>query len=147
MRCGTEAVEADSLRISGQAVGPVADQPCAQEWRRLHVRKAVGQREAVALVGDRLLREAAVDVVAGEARLGAEVLPPAQAVVAAAAGPGEPRHSEPLSHGKPLRALPQRAYGPDDLMAEHERHVRSPELAVQDVEIGAAHAAGVHGET
>ena len=55
---------------------PVADQPGTEQRRELAVGGAVGQREAEALVGDRQLGVAAVEVVAGEARPLAEVLAP-----------------------------------------------------------------------
>ena len=43
---GAEAVEADPLGIADQAQRPVADQPGAEQRRRLHVRVALGDREA-----------------------------------------------------------------------------------------------------
>ena len=75
---GAEAVEADPLGVADQAQRPVADQPGAEQRRRLLVRVARGDREAEALVGDRQLGVAAVDVVAGEAGAVAEVLAPAR---------------------------------------------------------------------
>ena len=69
---------------------PVADQPGAQQRCDLQVGVALGQREAVALVGDRQLRVAAVDVPPGEARAVTQVLAAAQAVAAAPARPAEP---------------------------------------------------------
>ena len=67
VRSGAEAVDPDALGVAGEAQRPVADQPGAQERRRLEVLVAVGEREAVALVGHRALGVAAVEVVAREA--------------------------------------------------------------------------------
>ena len=119
--------------------------PAHRSGAACDVRKALGEREAVARVGDHLLREAAVDVIAGEARLGAEVLPPAQAVPAAAARPGEPRDPDRGPASNRVTPSPSPLDRPHDLMAEHERHVRSRKLTVQDVEVGPADAARVDG--
>ena len=139
---GAEPVEPDTLRLADQPQRPVADQPGAEQRRRLQVRVAVGDREAEALVGDRDLGVAAVDVVAGELRVVAEVLAAAAAVAALAVGPAEPRHPDPLARGELLRPLPRLAHHADDLVAHHQRQLRLGEVAVEDVEVGAADAAG-----
>ena len=105
---GAEAVEPDPLGVADQAQRPVADQPGAEQRRRLHVRVALGDREAEALVGDRQLGVAAVDVVAGEAGAVAEVLAAAAAVAALAAGPAEPGDADPVADREALRALAPR---------------------------------------
>ena len=94
---GAEAVEADPLGLAGQAQRPIADQPGAEQRRRLLVGIAGRQREAEALVGDRQLGVAAVDVVAGEAGAVAEVLAARAAVAALAAGPAQPGHADPVA--------------------------------------------------
>ena len=97
---GAEAVEADPLGLADQAQRPVADQPGAEQRRRLRVRIAVGDRQAEALVGDGQLGVAAVDVVAGEAGVVAEVLAAAAAVAALAVGPAEPGDADPLRRSR-----------------------------------------------
>ena len=114
----------------------VADQPRAEQRRRLQVAEPLGDREAEALVGDDPLGVAAVEVVAREARAVAEVLAAARAEAALAARPAEPRHAEP----------PAVAGLADDLVARHERQLRSRELAVDHVQVGAADAAGADAE-
>ena len=74
MRGGAEAVDAEALRVPGQLQRAVADQPGAEQRRRLGVAIAVRQLEGVARVGDRVVGIAAVDLVAGEARVVAEIL-------------------------------------------------------------------------
>ena len=93
VRGGAEAVEAEPFGIAGEAQRAVADQPGAEERRRLQVVVGVGKREAVALVGDDPLRVAAVEVVAGEAGRLAEVLAAGEAVAAGAVRPAEPRNT------------------------------------------------------
>ena len=121
----------------------VADQPGAEERRRLHVVEALRDRKAEALVRDDELRVAAVELVAGEARAVAEVLAPA-AVAALAAGPAEPGHANPLAGREalagPATTVPTTSW-PERAGASGR------ELAVDDVEIRAADAAGVDGRS
>ena len=128
-------------RVAGHPQRAVADQAGAQQRRRLEVRVAVGQREAEALVGHRVLGVAAVAVVAGEACAVAEVLPARAAVAAVAVGPAQPGTPR---RGRRREALAAAHHAPDDLVAEHQRQLGSVELAVDDVQVGAAHAAGGH---
>src|SRR5205823_5993417 len=99
--------------------------------------------EAEALVRDGLLGVTAVEVVAGEAGPVAEVLLPGAAVAAHAVRPTEPWHADTAARGERLAALDHRAH---DLVSEHERELRLVELAVADVQIGAADPARVDAE-
>src|SRR5439155_643720 len=83
VRRGSEAVEPEPLAVARQPQRAVADQPGAEQRRELQRRLVVRQPEAVARVGDRGLRVAAVQVVAREAGAQAEVL---AAAVAGASG-------------------------------------------------------------
>jgi hypothetical protein len=136
VRRRAEAVQPEALGISRQPQRPVPDQPGAQQRRRLQIVEAVRDGKAVALVGDSPLRVAAVEVVAGEPRAVAKVLAAGRAVATLAVGPAEPRNAEPPSV---LRLA-------DDLVARNERKLRPVELAVDDVQIGPAHAAHAHAE-
>src|SRR5439155_4588234 len=93
-------------------------------------------REAIALVGDDVFRISAVEVVTGEACSVAEVLAAARAVPARAVRPPEPRDAE----------SPAVVGHPDDLMAGDERQLGMRQLAVDDVQIGAADPAGLHAQ-
>ena len=137
-----EAVEAEPLRVAGQPQRSVPDQPGAEERRRLDIGVARRDPEAVAGIRDRELGVAAVELVAGEERPVAEVL---------AAPSGSTRHSPHVqpSHGTPTRSPGSTSaprtdrLGPtDDLVARDERQLRLGQLAVDDVEVGPAHAAG-----
>ena len=148
VRGGAEAVEADAGRLAAHPQRAVADQPGAQQRRRLLIAVAGGEREAVALVRDRVLRVAAVDVPSRELR---------------ALGTGsrarcvQYRHSPSVhpSHGTPTRLpssptpavlvpAPRRLDGADDLVAEDARWVADLHLSVEQVQVGAAYGARVH---
>src|SRR5438093_1047538 len=73
-------------------------------------------------------------------------LAPGPAKTACPAAPPQPWHSHPLVRRESLDARAGRYHGADDLVAQHERQLRVRELAVGDMEIGAAHAARLHGE-
>src|SRR6185436_5031638 len=89
---------------------------------------------------------AAVEVIAGEACPVAEVLAPASAVAALAAGPAEPGDADPLAGLEALGPLPSPDHGADDLVPLHERQLRAVEVAVDDVQVGAADATGRDGD-
>ena len=135
-----------ALRLAAHAQRAVADQPGAQQRRELLVGVARRAAEAVARVGDGVLGHAAVDVAAGEAGPRAEVLAAAAAVLAVAVGPAEPRHAD---------EPPVAATGPRPCPAARSPRRRSGgrgraaaraivDLAVEQVQVGAAHAARPH---
>src|SRR5262249_59204080 len=90
MRGRSEPVESQPPRIARHAQRPVADQAGAEQRRRLRIRIARWKGEAVPLVCERELRVAAVDLVAGEPRPVAEVLPARAAPGAFSASPSQP---------------------------------------------------------
>src|SRR5205807_463882 len=97
VRRRSEPVQPEPLRVAGEAQRPEADQPAAQKRRGLMIRNAVGDREAEALVRDRQLGEAAVDVPARKARPDAQVLPTGAAITTVAVRPAEPRNTDPAA--------------------------------------------------
>ena len=99
------------------------------------------QLKGVARVGDSRAGIAAIDLVAGEARVIAEVLLATPAIEARAVGPAEPRHADAVADGEALRALAEARHPAHDLMPEDEGQFGLRKLAVENVEIGAAHAA------
>ena len=106
--------------------------------------RSAGQREHVARVGDGVLGVAAVALIAGEARLRAEVLGAAPAEAAAPARPAEPGDADAVADRDIAHAVAERLDRADDLVAEDERQCRVGQLAVDDVQVGAADAAGPH---
>ncbi len=138
---GAEAVDADPLGVAGQPQGAVADQPGAEQRRRRDIAEGRVDREAIALVGDRQLGIAAIDLVAGEAGMVAQILTAATAAIADAAGPAEPRHADPVAEREVVGIGAPLNDHADDLMARHQRQFRLRQLAVEDVQIGTAHRA------
>ena len=94
------------------------------------------------MVGNGELGETAVEVVAREARPITEVLEPGRAVRAFAAGPAEPWDADTVAGCDRLDRRSGLDHFTDDLVSGDERQLRLGELPVDDVEVGAAHAAG-----
>src|SRR5581483_4195875 len=142
---GAEAVEAEALGVAAEAQCAIADEAGAEQRRGLVVRVAVGQGEAVAVVGDRVLGVAAVDVAPGEPGLRAEVLAARNAEPAPAARPAEPGHTDAAAGIElgPRSRLHDRRH---DLVPQHPGRRRHLDLAVKEMQIGAAHPACVHAE-
>ena len=103
---------------------------------------ARGQRKTKAFVGDAKLGIAAVDVIAGEARVDAKVLETAAAESAGLVDVAKPGDADAVTSRKPLRALARRLDPTNDHMADHEREFGLGQFAVHDVEVGAANRAG-----
>ena len=87
---------------------------------------------------------AAVDLVAGEPGLVAEVLLASLTKHTRAAGATEPGHADPLADLETAHPVAERLHHADDLVPEHQGQLRLSQFAVEDVEIGAAHAASAH---
>ena len=143
---GAESEDAEGLRGAGHAVGAVADQPGAEERRGVGVAVAVGDAEAEAVVGEHEVLVAAVEMAAGEPRVVAEVLLARMAEAAAAAGAAEPRHADPLADVEAVGARAHLRHLADDLVAGHDRVAADRQFAVDEVEVGAADAAGKHAD-
>src|SRR5262249_39962971 len=124
----------------------VADEPGAEERRGVDGRERRLQAEGEGLVGDGHLGVAAGELVAGEARVRAEVLTARLTEAALSAGPAEPGEAGALADGESARAGADRDDLADALMAEDQRQRRLGELTVDDVEVGATDAAGEDAE-
>jgi hypothetical protein len=74
----------------------------------------------------------------------AEVLAIAPAEAAFPVRPAKPRHTDHVALGKGVDSRSKSVDGADDLMSEDERELRLRELAVDDVQIGAADGARLH---
>ena len=99
------------------------------------------QGEDEACVGEHLLGIAAVELVAGEPGFLAKVLLAGVAPPAFAAAVAQPRDAHPGS-GRKLRPSPGLQDFAGHLVARDDRAGDVRELAVDDVQIGAAHATG-----
>ena len=121
---------------------PPADQPGAQPRRDLGVVAALAQRKAEARVRHRVRGKAAVARIAGEDRRVAQVLGALAAIGTDAAGGAEPRHADALAEREAADALADRRDAADDLVPRHDRQLGVLQLAIDDVQVGAADAAG-----
>src|SRR5439155_15791789 len=117
---------------------PVPSEAGAQERRRLEVWIAFGNREAEPGVRCRVVRIAAVNVVAREARSLAQVLAPGEAELAHAAGPSQPGDANPVAQPRRGHAFAGFDHLRNDLVAEDEGKFRLGQLTVDDMEIGPA---------
>jgi len=141
---GAKPVEAEPLGVAGHSEGAIADESRAQQWSDLKVGVSVGERKAVTLVGDCPLGEATVDVSPGEARDLAKVLPATEAGAAATARPTKPRDADARAGLQRLGvscSLTATDHGPDNLVAGNDRRSGNLDLAVEQVQVGAAHTA------
>src|ERR1700757_2642404 len=96
MRRGAEAVDADALCVACHTQGPVADQSRTQQRSGLHIGIPRRQVKTVATVRDCAFGVAAVDRVAGEARVVAEIFAQCETVAALSQGSPAPRTPAPL---------------------------------------------------
>ena len=95
-------------------------------------------------IGDRMGRKAAIARIAGKDWVIAEVLPAAQAIGAMTAGMTEPGNADAFAEAEPADVGADRIDPPDNLMPGNDRHLRIWQFPVDDMEIGAADAAGAH---
>jgi len=144
MRCRAESVKADTTGFPGKGESAEPDEPSAKKRRGFFVAESGWNGETESFVGDRELRESAVNSIAGEARLVAEIFPAAFTVTAYSAGGSEPGHTDAVINGEPGRALSACGNRSDDLVAADERPFRRWELSVNDMEVGTAYPAGAH---
>src|ERR1039457_7180945 len=95
------------------------------------VRVPRGDGKAIALVRHGVFGVTAVDVVTGEARAFAQVLAPRAAEDALPARPAAPRDADAVAAREAGDVSAERRDAPDDLVAEHERQLRSAQFTVE----------------
>src|SRR5437660_120750 len=100
MRRGTKTIEADPHRRSSCLERSPADKAGAQKRRGLLIAVVDRQTKHEPGVGDRLLRIAAVDLVARETRMRTKILFTTPAEFANTTRPTEPRHANPLAQAE-----------------------------------------------
>ena len=142
VRGRAEAVKAQAFRVVRHAQAAVADEARAKQRRGVLVRIGIGNRKAEALVRDGEPGIAAVERVAGEPGVFAEVFAAGAAVAAGAAGPAQPRNADARAGGKAGRARTVFRHAADDFVPRNERRFRRGQFAVDHVEIGPADGAG-----
>ena len=146
MRGAAEAVKADGR--AGPDFGALdrtkADYPRAQKRRGCLVTEAVGYRVGEILAHDHELGIAAVVIVTGEPRAGAEIFAAAAAIRALAAGLAQPRDADARASGGKTRASGAASLDRADyLVAGDDSRMARREVALSYVKVGAANAAGL----
>ena len=127
---------------AGANEGAIADQARTEQRRGACVRKRFGNGYAVALIRDGELGVPAVERVAGELRLDAQIFPARAAIEAFATGPAEPWDADALSDTEQaLARSPHASDAADDLVAQDERKLGVGQLAVDHVQVRAADVA------
>jgi hypothetical protein len=104
--------------------------------------KSLRQPKAKPAVGDDVIGVATVNGVPVELRCVAQVFLVGATVPAYAAGRPEPRYSNAIPRCNSGYTFPHADYGAYDLVPRNDRRPRMRQLAVDHMEIGAAHAAG-----
>ena len=138
-----EAVDSEPLPLTRHDQRTVADESGAEQRRRLKVGVPLRKGKTETMVGHGVLGEAAIYLITGKPGCIAEVFLVAAAVSAVAAGPAEPRDTDPVSLLKPLHSFTDPGNPADHLMSGHQRQLRLVQFAVNDMEVGAADAAGM----
>ena len=142
MRGITKAINAESARISGFAIGTITDQPRAKQRRNLDIIVTVRQMKTESCIGDSEFRITAIDGVAGETRSIAQIFPVRSTIGAFAIGPAKPRNADTVAN------FEFRIYFFSDLfdiannlVTWYERQFWIRQFAIDHVKIGPAHRA------
>jgi hypothetical protein len=142
MRGGAEAEQSHALAglHARHPKAAIADNARAQQRSGMQIVERGGQREYEIRTGERVFRVTSVDAVSGKGRRVAKVFQTVPAIPAAsihAAHPGDPHAG---AH-RQLRGGAARDFS-HDLMARDERLTQRRQLSFDDVQVGAADAAG-----
>jgi hypothetical protein len=139
-----EAIDAEHVGVACHAQCPIADETRAEQRRRLGIAVAIGECETESCVGDCELRVAAMDVIAGEAGVGAKIFVTGAAVRAYAAGMSQPGDAHSLPDAKGSHSGAGCCDLANDLVAGRHREDALGEVTVGHMQIGSADAAGAN---
>ena len=147
-RRGPEAEELEPAAWldAADAERAVADDAPAEQRCGGEVVDRVGQSHGHIRSHRGELGKAAVAIPACERRLGAEVLAALETAPAVPARAGQPRHTRAVA-GRPSRDAGAQGLDPaDDLVAGHDRKPPRRQIALGDLQVGAANATGEHAQ-
>jgi hypothetical protein len=146
VRAGAESVEPETPPTGhmGAEEGPVADDAGAQQRGCLGVAQAVGEPVAERLGHGGVLGEASVGVPARVLRGRAQVLAAAATPPTGATGTPQPGDADPVTQGEPLRACTPCHHVADHLVSGDPAGGPGRQVAVREVQVGAAHTARTH---
>ena len=144
--CGAETVQAQPTRLGlcSEMPGAKVDEASAQQRCCVAVVIAGGQGEAEAFIGGGVLGKSAVAVIAREHRKIAEVFPLHGAERTTTAGSAKPWNAYALAYGEACCLRTMSNHLSHDLMPRHQVGPTQRQVAVDDVQIGAAYATGEH---
>ncbi len=137
-----KAVDPERLAFAGHRQRAPTDQAGAEQGGERDITALLAEWEGEVRIDDRRRREAAVTRVAGEQRMVTEVFPVIQAIGADTAGVTKPGNADALAGPQPFDARPDQVDPPDDLVPRNNRRHRGGQFAIDDVQVGAADAAG-----
>jgi hypothetical protein len=121
-----------------------ARQPISPPQTRLRFLIGVGvwKRKDVARIGDGFFGEASIDLVAREARVGAEIFLAAPTEIAHAAGPAEPWNADTINRFQIFDACADFFDATDDFVTGNDGQFGVGQFTIHDMQIGAAYRAG-----
>ena len=103
--------------------------------------------KSIAGVGVSRRGKTTIDLISGEARLRAQILPPAGAELAFTASPAEPRNSDAIAGCKAADALSHGCNPSDNFVPGNDRQNRFGQFSVDHVQISSADGTGKDGHT
>ena len=145
MRRSPKAVESQNVRVARHAKRSVADQSGAEQRRKPIGFSVLREGEAVAGFGDGVIGVPALDLVAGKARVIAEIFASGMAKTAVAARMPKPGNADPLPDLQVANILAERRDPSHDFMAGNDRQIRFGQFAVDHVQVRPADTACLNG--
>jgi hypothetical protein len=142
MRCGTKAVESQSLAITGDQQRAPAYQPGTEQGSECHITARLPKRESKARVRDGCGRKTAVARKAGEEWMIAKIFALPHAIGTDSAGVAEPRNTDAFTDPQPLDPGADRIDPAHNLMPGDNWHFGIRQFAVDDMQVGTTHATG-----
>ena len=137
------AVDIDHPGIAARAI---ADKPRTHQRRGLLIGKTFRNWETEALIGGRIFRVTAVDLITGEFRTIAKIFATRSAIVADTACPAQPRHTDAHARLQPLDASAADLHRGNNLVSRHQRELGIGQLAIHDMKVRPTNAARMHAQ-
>ena len=138
---GAEAVETNRSGVTGHAIAAPADQPGAKQRSCFRGINVIWQRKAEPRIGQSVRRIAAIARIAGEQRPVAEIFTSIAAIGANPAGRSKPGHADSFVAREASDIRPHSSDAADDFVPRHDGELCRRQLAVDDMQIGAANPA------
>jgi LTXXQ motif family protein len=142
VRGGTKAVESNIFAVSSHLQRAPPDQAGAQKRRQRDIIAVIGQRQYVSRIRNDVRGITAVTRIACKQWPVAEVFTPFAAIPAMSAGLTKPRNADAAANLMRVEAAAHPIDPSDNFVAGNDGKLRIWQVAVDDVKIGAAHAAG-----